>query len=130
MADLDSVQISGRLTQTPKLKSTKGDTALCEISLAVNGRKEDQCDFVDVTFWGKQAEVIAEYLQKGRYIIVTGRLKLDRWEDKESGQKRTRLGVIGNDFSFVPDGTKQNSTKKETVEEHDTSNEDSEAVPF
>ena len=57
-------------------------------------------------------------------------MKLDRWEDKESGQKRTRLGVIGNDFSFVPDGTKQNSTKKETVEEHDTSNEDSEAVPF
>ena len=58
-------------------------------------------------------------------------MKLDRWEDKESGQKRTRLGVIGNDFSFVPDGTnKQSSTKKETVEEHDTSNEDSEAVPF
>ncbi|MEY2529607.1 MAG: single-strand DNA-binding protein, partial [Verrucomicrobiota bacterium] len=68
---------------------------------ADNGEKREEVTFVDVTFWGRTAEVAGEYLKKGRPVFVEGRLQLDSWDDKTSGQKRTKLKVIGENMQML-----------------------------
>ena len=68
------------------------------------GQQQDETTFVDVDAFGKQAETLGQYMQKGRPILVEGRLKLDQWEDKNTGQNRSKLGVILEKFSFVGGG--------------------------
>src|SRR6059036_2839554 len=101
MASLNKVMLMGNLTRDPEVRYTPKGTAVAEIGLAVNrtftaenGEKREETTFVDVTLWGRQAEVAAEYLKKGRPVFIEGRLQMDSWEDKTTGQKRTKLKVV------------------------------------
>ena len=101
----------GNLTRDPELGYTPKGTAVAKLGLAVNrtwrdaeGQQQDETTFVDVDAFGKQAETLGQYMQKGRPVLVEGRLKLDQWEDKNTGQKRSKLGVILERFSFVGGG--------------------------
>ena len=108
MANFNKVMLMGNLTRDPELRYTPKGTALATIGLAVNrnwtneaGEKKEEVTFVDVEVWGRQAETIGQYLAKGRPIFVEGRLKLDQWDDKESGQKRSKLKVVCENFQFI-----------------------------
>lgn len=108
MPNLNKVMLMGNLTRDPEVRYTPKGTAVTDIGLAVNrnytlddGERREETTFVDVTFWGRQAEVLGEYMKKGRPLYVEGRLNLDTWEDKQSGQQRSRLKVIGDGFQFL-----------------------------
>ena len=112
MANFNKVIIAGNLTRDPELRYTPKGTAVARISLAVNrtytsesGEKKEEVTFVDVDVWGRQAEVIGQYMKKGRPLLVEGRLKLDSWEDKNTKQKQSKLKVVLESFSFI-DGNK------------------------
>lgn len=99
MASFNKVILMGNMTRDPEVRYTPGGTAVSEIGLAVNDRRKDakgewvdETTFVDVTLWGRQAEIAGEYLTKGSPILVEGRLKLDSWE--KDGQKRSKLRVV------------------------------------
>ena len=108
MPNLNKIQLMGNLTRDPELKHTPKGTAVTDIGLAVNrigkdddGQRTEETTFVDVTFWGRTAETVAEYMSKGRPLYVEGRLKMDTWQDKETGQNRSKLKVIGDTFQFL-----------------------------
>ncbi|MGH8017664.1 MAG: single-stranded DNA-binding protein [Opitutaceae bacterium] len=107
MASFNKVILMGNLTRDPELRVTPKGTAVCQIGVAVNqtykdkdGNSREETTFVDVDVFGRQAEVIAKYMSKGRPILVEGRLKLDSWETKE-GDKRSKLKVVLENFQFV-----------------------------
>ena len=108
MASFNKVILAGNLTRDPELKYLPKGTALCRFSLAINrsyktdtGETKEEVTFVEVESFGRQAEVIAQYLRKGRALLVEGRLRQDSWEDKQTGQKRTALRVVLEGFSFI-----------------------------
>lgn len=108
MANLNKVMLIGNLTRDPELRHTPKGTAVSEISLAINrnwtneqGQKQEDTTFVEVTLWGRQAEVVQQYVTKGSPIYIEGRLQLDSWDDKETGKKRSKLRVIGENFQFL-----------------------------
>ena len=108
MANFNKVMLMGNLTRDPEVRYTPKGTALATIGLAVNrtwttdgGEKKEEVTFVDVEVWGRQAETIGQYLSKGRPLLVEGRLKLDQWDDKESGQKRSKLTIVYETFQFL-----------------------------
>jgi single-strand DNA-binding protein len=107
MSNLNKVLLMGRLTRDPELRSTPQGTPVMEVGLAVNRKYYDQNRqsreevlFVEVTFWSKQAELVAKYLRKGQPIFVEGRLSMDTWETPE-GQRRTRHRVVCENFQFI-----------------------------
>src|ERR1700740_334064 len=106
--NLNKVQLAGRLTRDPEIRHTTSGTAIADISLAVSrfykneaGETRDETDFIDVTAFGRSAEIIQKHLHKGNPIFVEGRLKLDQWDDKQTGAKRSRLKVIAESMQFV-----------------------------
>lgn len=105
MASYNRVVLVGNLTRDVKLEKTPQGTPVTEIGLAVNDRVKkngewtDEATFVDITLWGRQAEVAAEYLSKGSPLLVEGRLKLDTWE--KDGQKRSKLRVVGERLQML-----------------------------
>src|SRR6516165_2392329 len=108
MANLNRVLLIGNLTRDPEVRYTPKGTAVADIGLAVNrvysaedGEKKEETTFVDVTLWGRQAEVAGQYLKKGRPVFIEGRLQLDSWDDKQTGQKRSRLRVIAENLQFL-----------------------------
>jgi len=110
MANLNSVHLMGNLTRDPEVRHTPKGTAVCDISLAINrilppeqegGERREEVTYVDVTLWGKTAENAGQYLAKGRNVFVDGRLALETWEDKPSGQKRSRLKVVAESVQFL-----------------------------
>lgn len=109
MASFNKVILVGNLTRDPQVKYTTGGTAVTEIGLAVNRRWldkqsnqwKDETTFVDITLWGRTAEIAGEYLAKGRSVLIEGRLQLDSWDDKESGQKRSKLRVVGENMTML-----------------------------
>jgi len=109
MASFNRVILMGNLTRDPELRYTPKGTAIAKIGLAVNrqssrtesGETKEEVTFVDVDSFGRQAETIAQYMKKGSPILVEGRLRLDQWDDKQTGQKRSRLGVVLENFKFV-----------------------------
>ncbi|MBL9140251.1 MAG: single-stranded DNA-binding protein [Phycisphaerae bacterium] len=110
MANLNKVMLIGNLTRDPDLKFTAGNQAVCELGIAVNrkyktkdGEEREDTTFVDCEAWGRQAEVLKQYLTKGRPLFVEGRLKLDTWEDKD-GQKRSKMRVVIENFQFLGSG--------------------------
>lgn len=119
MPSLNKVMLIGNLTRDPELKYTTKGTAVTELSLAINRsyqvdeEKREEVTFVEVTFWGKGGEVIAQYLRKGAPLYVEGRLKLDTWDDKETGKKRSQLRVNGEEFQFL--GGKEKGDRQESV---------------
>jgi single-strand DNA-binding protein len=107
MASFNKVILMGNLTRDPELRVTNTGLSICKLSLAVNrtyttkeGDSKDETTYVDIDAFGRQAETLSKYLQKGRPIMVEGRLKLDQWETNE-GQKRSKLGVILENFQFI-----------------------------
>ena len=111
MANFNKVIIAGNLTRDPELRYTPKGTAVVRITLAINrtyttetGEKKEEVSFVDVDVWGRQAEVIAQYMKKGRPLLVEGRLKQDTWEDKNTHQKQSKLKVVLEGFSFIDSG--------------------------
>jgi single-strand DNA-binding protein len=108
MASFNRVILAGNLTRDPELRYTPKGTAVAKIGMAMNrvwksesGETKEEVTFVDVEAWGRQAEVIAQYMKKGRPFLVEGRLKLDQWEDKNTHQKQSKLKVVLESFSFV-----------------------------
>jgi single-strand DNA-binding protein len=102
------VIIAGNLTADPELKYTPKGTAIARLRLAVNrsyktdtGESREEVTYVDVDAWGQQGETISQFLRKGRPILVEGRLKMDTWDDKATGQKRSKLGVVLESFTFI-----------------------------
>lgn len=111
MANLNKVMLMGNLTRDPELRYTPKGTAVGDLGLAVNrrvsdgsGNWTDETTFVDITVWGTNAENAQKYLSKGRGVFVEGRLQLDSWEDKQSGQKRSKLKIVAETIQFLPDG--------------------------
>lgn len=111
MANLNKVMLIGNLTRDPETRFTPKGTAVGEISLAINrswnneqGVKQEETTYVDVTLWGKTAELAQKYLTKGRPLYIEGRLSLDTWDDKDTGKKRSRLKVIADTMQFISDG--------------------------
>ncbi len=109
MASFNKVILLGNLTRDPQVKYTPSGTAVAEIGLAVNrywfdkqsNTRREETTFVDVTLWGRDAEVAGEYLAKGRPVLIEGRLQLDSWDDKQTGQKRTKLRVVGERMQML-----------------------------
>ena len=108
MPNYNKVILMGNLTRDPEVRYTSSGTAIAKLGMAVNrywrnqeGQQQEEATFVDVDAFGKQAETIGQYLKKGRPIMVEGRLKLDQWDDKQTGQKRSKLGVTLENFQFL-----------------------------
>lgn len=111
MADLNSVNLIGRLTKDATLKSLSTGTELCEFSIANNrgfGDKE-KCNFFDVKFWGKGASAINKYLVKGKRVGITGELVMESWNDKDTGAKRTKVIVSTFDVQLMDGGEQRDS---------------------
>ena len=120
MPNLNKVMLMGNLTRDPELRRTPKGSAVTDISLATNRRYTDSNDqqqeettYVDVTLWGKVAEIVSEHTKKGDPIYIEGRLLLDQWEDKNTGQNRSRLKVIGEKFEFLAPKPKGGTTSQE-----------------
>src|ERR1700704_3518058 len=108
MASFNKVILLGNLTRDPEIRYTPKGSAVCDLGLAVNrqytlenGEKREEVTYVDVVLWARLAEIAAEYLKKGRPVFIEGRLQLDTWDDKQSGQKRSKLRVIGENMQML-----------------------------
>jgi single-strand DNA-binding protein len=113
MANFNKVILAGNLTRDPDLRYTPKGMAIAKFGLAVNrvwksetGENKEEVTFVDIDAFGKQAETISQYLKKGSPLLVEGRLRLDQWDDKQTGQKRSRLGVVLESFQFLGGGNR------------------------
>ncbi|MBU6409060.1 MAG: single-stranded DNA-binding protein [Verrucomicrobia bacterium] len=111
MASFNKVILMGNLTRDPELRYTPKGTAIARLGLACNrkwksetGEMKEEVTFVDVDAFGKTAETIGQYLKKGRPIMIEGRLRYDTWEDKQTGQKKSKLGVVLETFQFLDSG--------------------------
>jgi single-strand DNA-binding protein len=108
MADLNKVFLMGRLTFDPELRRTTGGTAVTELRMATtrswagrDGERREETLFIDVTVWDRQAENCCQYLRKGSGIHVEGSLKVDTWDDKNTGEKRSKIRVTAERVQFL-----------------------------
>ena len=138
MASFNKVVLVGNLTRDPELRTVGSGSAVCELGLAINrtykvqGEKREEVTFVDVTCWGKTAEIAEQYLAKGRQILIEGRLTLSEWEDKD-GNKRSKLRVTCENLTMLgsrPDGVrpKQNDSSQQQPQWSDAAKD--EDTPF
>lgn len=136
----NKVILMGNLTRDPETRTTGGGQTVTGFSLAVNrtwkgqdGQQQESVSFIDCVAWGKVGEIIAQYLQKGRPILVSGRLDQSSWDDKETGKKRSKVEVVVEDFNFVDSGSgdrdsggssaPRSSNKSDTSRKDDASND-------
>ncbi|MFY9989127.1 MAG: single-stranded DNA-binding protein [Chthoniobacterales bacterium] len=108
MANLNRVLLIGNLTRDPDVRYTPKGTAVADIGLAINrvftgedGEKREEVTYVDVVLWSRLAEIAEQYLKKGRPVFIEGRLQLDSWDDKQTGQKRSRLRVVAENLQLL-----------------------------
>lgn len=107
MPSLNKVILMGNLTRNPEQRFTQSGTAVCDFSIAinrkitVNGQERDETVFVDVQVWGKQAENVARYCAKGSCVFVEGRLALDQWSDRNTGEKKSKMKVVSDRVQFI-----------------------------
>jgi len=108
MPSYNKVMLMGHLTRTPEVRYTGSGSAVASFGMAVNrkwkgkdGQDGEETLFVDCTAWGRTAEVMAEHLEKGRAVFIEGRLKLDQWDDKATGGKRSKIEVTVESFQFI-----------------------------
>jgi single-strand DNA-binding protein len=109
MANLNKVMIIGNLTADPEVRTTPRGNSLTELRLAVNrvstgqneGERREETTFLDVTCWGRTGEIAAQYLSKGRPVFIEGRLQMDTWEDKQTGQRRSRIRIIAENLQLL-----------------------------
>jgi single stranded DNA-binding protein len=117
MASFNKIILMGNVTREVKIRYTPSGTAVTEVSLAINrswfdkqsNQRKEEVTFVDVTLWGRQAEVAGEYVTVGRGIHIEGRVQLDQWTDKESGKKRSKLRVVGESMTMLPEARPQST---------------------
>ncbi len=100
--------IAGNVTRDPEMRTTPSGSQVCSFAIAVNrsykdssGAQQDQVSYLDCVAWGKSAEIISQYIKKGSQLLVSGRLEQRSWEDKNSGQRRSRTEIVVEDFSFI-----------------------------
>ena len=109
---MNSVNIIGRLVRDPDLRTTSGGKSVANVSLAIN--RGDDATFIDVTIWGDQADNFCKFHTKGDMTAISGRLTQDQWEDRDSGQKRTKIKVTCESWSFA--SSKSESAPKKRVD--------------
>lgn len=104
----NKVILAGNLTRDVELRYTPKGTAVGNFSLAVNrswrddsGAQKEEVAFIDVTAWGKQAETLSQYVKKGRALLIEGRLQLEKWDDKQTNEPRSKLSVVLEGFNFI-----------------------------
>ena len=144
MANLNKVLLLGNVTRDPEVRYTPKGSAVCDLGVAVNrayttdsGEKREEVTFVDVTLWGRTAEVASEYLKKGRPVFIEGRLQMDTWDDKQTGQKRTRLRVVAENMQLLggrsPGGAEAAGESRQTSappKKSPPSEPDEDEIPF
>jgi single-strand DNA-binding protein len=143
MANLNKVLLLGNVTRDPEVRYTPKGSAVCDLGVAVNrayttdsGEKREEVTFVDVTLWGRTAEVASEYLKKGRPVFIEGRLQMDTWDDKQTGQKRTRLRVVADNMQLLggrPGGGEATGESRQTTappKKSTPSEPDEDEIPF
>jgi len=147
----NKVILMGNLTRDPETKTTTSGQTVTNFSLAVNrtwrsqdGQQQEAVSYIDCVAWGKPGEIIAQYLQKGRAVLVSGRLDQRSWEDKETGGKRSKIEVVVEDFNFVGGGegggsepirtsgssSKSSSAQNNTADDIDDTPIDLSEIPF
>ncbi len=109
---INKVMLAGNLTRDPEVRKLSGDKSVCNFGLAINhrykggdGEMKEETTFVDVEAWGRTAELVGQYLTKGRACFIEGKLKLDQWDDKD-GQKRSKLKVVADNVQFLDSGNR------------------------
>lgn len=119
MASYNKVMLMGNLTRDPEVRYTPKGSAVADLAIAVNrvytadnGEKREEVTYVDVVLWARLAELAGQYLSKGRPVFIEGRLQMDSWEDKQTGQKRSRLRVVGEVMQFL-DGKRDGGSGEE-----------------
>ena len=135
MSDTNTVVLTGNLTRDPELRYTPKGVAVANVGLASNRKyrqgdeiKDEAC-FIDVTVFGSTAEAVAKYLDKGRKVLVEGRLRFHSWET-EVGQKRSKLDVIAERVNFLPRASKNGSGGENGADEFDGTIPDDSEIPF
>jgi single-strand DNA-binding protein len=136
MATYNKVLIMGNLTRDPELKQTPSSQSVAQIGIAMNrkfkdreGNMREETTFVDCEAWGRTAEVMAQYLSKGKPVFVEGRLKLDQWQDKDGGN-RSKLKVVIESFQFIDSKGGQSSTPPATAAAAPPSAPPADDIPF
>lgn len=143
----NKVILMGNLTRDPETRSTSGGQSVTNFTLAISrswkgadGTKQEQVSYINCSAWAKTGEVIAQYLSKGSPVLVSGRLEQRSWDDKESGQKRSTVDVVVDDFNFVggrtggEDSSTSNDSSRKTndvvIEDVDDKPIDLSEIPF
>jgi len=138
MSDLNVIALSGRLVRDPELRYLPNGTALVNTALAINrthkkdGEKREEVSFIDLTVFGKTAEILAKYKKKGDQILVSGEIRQERWESKD-GEKRSKIVVIGNNITFIGKGSADapaSDSGNETTTEVPAAGGEDDCVPF
>lgn len=114
MSDYNRIILMGRLTREPEVRFTPKGTAICKIGVAINrkwkdaqtGEQKEETTFVDADAFGKIAELIGKHYKKGSPILFDGRLRTETWEDKQTNQKRSKLGVVIEGVTFLPSNSR------------------------
>ena len=144
MSNFNKVILAGNLTRDPEMKYTPKGSAVASFGLAINrqwttetGEKREEATFIDITAFGKTAEVIGKFFTKGKPMLMEGRLKLDQWDDKATGAKRSKLGVVLESFSFIGGDKSETAPRAKTAtastttpEENQSNKIDDSDVPF
>lgn len=119
---INQVIIMGRLTRDPELRTTTSGKNIASFSVAVdrystNNTDDDTADFFEVTAWEKLGELVDQYLSKGSKVLLQGRLRQETWDDKETGKKRSKVGIVATDVTFLdnPSSNKDASEKTEST---------------
>lgn len=108
MASYNKVMLMGNLTRDPEIRYTPKGSAVADLGLAVNrvyttenNERREEVTYIDVVLWARLAELASQYLSKGRAVFIEGRLQMDTWEDKQTGQKRSKIRVVGETMQFI-----------------------------
>ncbi len=124
MPSLNKVFLAGNLTRDPELRYTPGGTAVAQFGLAVNrrfrnreGQMQEEATFIDIEVWARQAETTSEYLSKGSPVLIEGRLKLDTWQSKQTGERRSKICVVGERVQFL--GSRKKSEARDADSDSD-----------
>jgi len=123
-ANINRVFLAGNLTRDPQVRFLANEKAVAEFGLAINrkfkgndGALKEEVTFVDIEVWGRTAELCSQYLTKGRGCFVEGRLKLDTWEDKKDGSKRSKMRVVAENVQFLDSGKRDGAAPAESEAE-------------
>ena len=125
MANLNRVLLIGNLTRDPEIRYTPKGTAVADVGLAINrvlnteeGERREEVTYVDVVLWARLAEIADQYLKKGRPVFIEGRLQLDSWDDKQTGQKRSRLRVVAENMQLLGSRSESEAAASTTAPRH------------